>query len=81
MCQPHFESLATCARGSPAGLAYHHPEPAPRLPVRRSRASAGLLTHVLVAKFCDHLPLYYRQFEIYPREAMALERSTLAASV
>jgi transposase len=51
--------------------------PAPSLPVRRGRAGAGLLAHVLVAKFCDHLPLY-RQSEIYAREGIDLERSTLA---
>jgi transposase len=51
--------------------------PAPELPVRRGRATAGLLAHVLVAKFADHLPLY-RQSEIYAREGVELERSTLA---
>jgi transposase len=30
--------------------------PAPSLPIRRGRAGAGLLAHVLVAKYCDHLP-------------------------
>lgn len=51
--------------------------PAPSLPVRRGRASAGLLAHVLVAKYADHLPLY-RQSGIYAREGVELERSTLA---
>jgi transposase len=51
--------------------------PAPSLPIRRGRASAALLAHVLTAKFCDHLPLY-RQSEIYARAGVALERSTLA---
>ena len=51
--------------------------PAPSLSIRRGRAEAGLLAHVLVAKFCDHLPLY-RQSEIYTREGVELERSTLA---
>ena len=41
--------------------------PAPSLPVRRGRAGLGLLAHVLVAKYCDHLPLH-RQAEIYARE-------------
>ena len=50
---------------------------APELPIRRGRATAGLLAHVLVAKFADHLPLY-RQSEIYAREGVELERSTLA---
>lgn len=51
--------------------------PAPELPIRRGRATAGLLAHVLVSKFADHLPLY-RQSEIYAREGVELERSTLA---
>ena len=40
-------------------------------------AGPGLLAHVLVAKYCDHLPLY-RQSGIYAREGVDLERSTLA---
>ncbi|HEX3142227.1 MAG TPA: IS66 family transposase, partial [Rhizobacter sp.] len=51
--------------------------PAPEMPIRRGRATAGLLAHVLVAKFADHLPLY-RQSEIYARAGVELERSTLA---
>ncbi|MGH7117788.1 MAG: IS66 family transposase [Acetobacteraceae bacterium] len=51
--------------------------PAPELPIRRGLASAGLLAHVLVAKYCDHLPLY-RQAEIYARSGIELDRSTLA---
>ncbi len=51
--------------------------PAPSLPIRRGRASPALLAHVLVSKFCDHLPLY-RQSEIYGRAGITLERSTLA---
>ncbi|CAI8851384.1 hypothetical protein EMIT0P265_310004 [Pseudomonas zeae] len=35
------------------------------------------MAHVLVSKFVDHLPLY-RQSEIYAREGVDLERSTLA---
>ena len=35
------------------------------------------MAHVLVSKYCDHLPLY-RQSEIYAREGVELERSTLA---
>lgn len=33
--------------------------------------------HVLVAKYCDHPPLY-RQAEIYARDGVDLDRSTLA---
>ena len=37
----------------------------------------GLLAHALVSKYADHLPLY-RQSEIYARQGVELERSTLA---
>jgi transposase len=37
--------------------------PVPSLPIERGRAGPGLLAHVLVAKYADHLPLY-RQAEI-----------------
>ena len=51
--------------------------PMPSLPIERGRPGAGLLAHVLVAKYADHLPLY-RQSGIYAREGVELERSTLA---
>src|SRR5277367_1762427 len=51
--------------------------PAPNRPIDRSLAGPGLLAHVLVAKYADHLPLY-RQAEIYRREGIELDRSTLA---
>ncbi|MCW3474938.1 IS66 family transposase [Limobrevibacterium gyesilva] len=54
--------------------------PAPNLPIRRGRAGPGLLAHVLVGKYCDHLPLH-RQAEIYAREDIDLSRSTLADMV
>ena len=50
---------------------------APSRPIERGIAGPGLLAHVLVAKYCDHLPLY-RQSEIYARAGVPLERSTLA---
>lgn len=50
---------------------------APSRPVARGLAGPGLLAHVLVSKYADHLPLY-RQSEIYAREGVELERSTLA---
>jgi len=51
--------------------------PAPSRPIDRGLAGPGLLAHVLVAKYADHLPLY-RQSEIYAREGVELDRSTLA---
>jgi transposase len=50
---------------------------APSRPIARGLAGPGLLAHVLVSKYCDHLPLY-RQSEIYAREGIDLDRSTLA---
>jgi transposase len=55
-------------------------EPAPDRPIDRGLAGPGLLAHVLVSKYADHLPLY-RQSEIYEREGVDLERSTLAGWV
>src|SRR6516225_5632839 len=50
---------------------------APSRPIERGLAGPGLLAHVLVSKYADHLPLY-RQSEIYARQGVELERSTLA---
>jgi transposase len=51
--------------------------PAPHRPIDRGLAGPGLLAHVLVSKYADHQPLY-RQAEIYAREGVELDRSTLA---
>jgi transposase len=50
---------------------------APSRPIECGVAGPGLLAHVLVSKYADHLPLY-RQSEIYARQGIELERSTLA---
>ena len=55
-------------------------EAAPSRAIDRGLAGPGLLAHILVSKYCDHLPLY-RQSEIYEREGIELERSTLAGWV
>ena len=49
---------------------------APSRPIERGMAGAGLLAHVLVSKYADHIALY-RQCQIYAREGIELERSTL----
>lgn len=54
--------------------------PATSRPIHRGLAGPGLLAHVLVSKYADHLPLY-RQSEIYAREGVDLDRSTLAGWV
>ena len=54
--------------------------PAPSRPIERGLAGPGLLAHVLMSKYGHHLPLY-RQAEIYAREGVDLDRSTLAGWV
>lgn len=57
-----------------------HQAPLPSRPIERGRPGPGLLAHVLVSKYADHLPLY-RQSGIYAREGVDLDRSTLAGWV
>jgi transposase len=54
--------------------------PAPARPIDRGLPGPGLLAHVLVSKYGDHLPLY-RQSQIYAREGVDLDRSTMAGWV
>jgi transposase len=51
--------------------------PAPSHPIARGRAGAGLLAHILFSKYGLHLPLN-RQSEVYAREGIELDVSTLA---
>jgi transposase len=57
-----------------------HQAPAPERPIAKGLASPGLLAHVLVAKYCDHLPLY-RQSQIFARQGVEIDRSTLVPVV
>jgi transposase len=52
--------------------------PVPAEIIDKGLPTSGLLAHVLVAKYADHLPLY-RQEAIFERAGMAIARSTLAA--
>jgi len=52
----------------------------PERPIPRGIAGPGLLAHVLVSKFADHLPLH-RQEKIFRREGLHLPRSTLCGFV
>lgn len=54
--------------------------PAPAHVVKSGLPTEGLIAHVLVAKFADHTPLY-RQAQIYSRQGLDLDRSTLASWV
>ena len=46
-------------------------------PIYRGMAGPGLLSYVIIQKYCNHLPLY-RQSQIYTREGVELSRSTMA---
>jgi len=50
--------------------------PLPPEPIAKGLAAPGLLAHVMVSKFADHLPLY-RQEKIFARSGLELPRSTL----
>jgi transposase len=51
--------------------------PMPSLPIEKGRPGPALLAHVIVSKFCDHLPLH-RQSDIYARSGVVIDRSTMA---
>ena len=51
--------------------------PMPELPIPRGMVDASFLAHMIVAKFCDHVPLY-RQAEIDARAGVEIDRSQRA---
>ena len=54
--------------------------PAPDRLLDGGMATEALVAHIVVAKFCDHLPLY-RQAGMLARQGVTLDRSTLASRV
>ena len=50
---------------------------APARPIDGGMPTKALITHVLISKFCDSLPLY-RQSRMLARQGIALDRSTLS---
>jgi transposase len=50
--------------------------PAPDRPIDGGLATEALVAHVVISKYCDHLPLY-RQTRILARQGIVLDRSTL----
>ncbi|MEQ1864978.1 MAG: IS66 family transposase [Micropepsaceae bacterium] len=59
------------------GCGKMHQAAAPERAIAKGLATPSLLAHVLVSKYCDHLPLY-RQAQIFARHGVEMERSTLA---
>jgi transposase len=48
----------------------------PSLPIPRGNAGAGLLAHLMISKFVDHLP-FYRQVQMFKRQGVTLAESTI----
>jgi transposase len=49
--------------------------PMPDSPIEKCKADVGLLSHIIVSKFADHLP-FYRQDGIFEREGVQIPRAT-----
>jgi len=49
--------------------------PMPDHPIEKCKADVGLVSHIIVSKFADHLPLY-RQDGIFEREGVSIPRSS-----
>jgi transposase len=49
----------------------------PSLPIPRGNAGPGLLAHLLVSKFTDHLP-FYRQVQQFKRQDIEIAESTIS---
>lgn len=51
--------------------------PLPSLPIPSGNAGPGLLAHLLISKYVDHLP-FYRQVQIFKREGLKIPESTIS---
>lgn len=49
----------------------------PSLPIPGGNAGPGLLAHLLISKYVDHLP-FYRQVQIFKREGLKIPESTIS---
>ena len=49
---------------------------APSKTIDKGKAGSGLLAHILIQKYCNHLPIY-RQHQIYLREGVEIAQSTM----
>lgn len=67
----------TCPRMACKGCEAISQAPMPSHPIEKGILGPGFLAHVLVSKYADQLPLY-RQAQIFARENLDMDRSTLA---
>jgi transposase len=70
------DTSATCLVPETTAVSTFLTAPRPPSPIARGLAGPGLLAHVIVSKFCDHLPLY-RCERMLARFGVNLSRSTL----
>jgi transposase len=50
--------------------------PLPNMPIAKSYVGASLLSHLMVSKYIDHLPIY-RQLQMFSRQKIILEDNTV----
>ena len=48
----------------------------PNIPIAKSYVGASLLTHLMVSKYIDHLPIY-RQLQMFSRQKIMIEDNTV----
>lgn len=48
----------------------------PTLPIPRGMVGPGLLAHLIISKYADHLP-FYRQVQMFKRDGISLPESTI----
>lgn len=51
--------------------------PAPKRLIPNSYASAGLIRHIILNKYCDHLPLYRQEMALKYRHDIEISRKTM----
>ncbi len=48
----------------------------PTFPIPRGNAEAGLLSHIIISKYCDHIP-FHRKAQMFRREGVEMAESTI----
>jgi transposase len=51
--------------------------PLPNMPIAKSYVGASLLSHLMVSKYIDHLPIY-RQLQMFSRQKIIIEDNTVS---
>ena len=70
------EELEALAKEEPSKLPATLVAPPPAVPIPRALPLVGMLAHVIMGKYCDHIPLH-RLAKILKRSGLRFNRSTL----